>query len=819
MDTRPSQTIVLTLLALVGGLLPASRQTLALDAARQHEFDAITQQMAEFRAHPEAQARLREESLHEAALIAESDQDPVDVVLRRTAALLADLEVMTPVPDLRQEKAALAALVERRQESRALPDVDGQTERLFVAACALRRRIAFKNPLLDFDQVLFLTHQRARYEHMVDQYYGFHAEPVGGVYVLEHPFSEEPSARQLLREVPVSNGRLAGKTLANGSFISLDLDFEGEHILFAWSEAKVPVPPEDLTPKEQLFTPESTYHVFKADVAGTALTQLTDGATNDFDPCWLPNGRIAFISERRGGYLRCGLRPNPTYTLHGMRADGADVIALSYHETHEWHPSVNNDGMIVYSRWDYVDRDSDIAHHLWLTYPDGSDPRTAHGNYPARRESRPWMELSIRAIPHSRKYVAVSTPHHGQNYGSLVLIDPAEADDGAMAQLKRITPDTAFPEAEEYPGVPCATHGGRNRRRAERYGTPWPLSETYYLCVYDLGQKNYGLYLADAFGNRELLYRDPAVACLDPIPLRPRRKPPILPPRTKQAEEDRTGAMRNTGYLAVMNIYESGFDWPADTAITGMRVIQLFPKTTPAANDPLVGVGAQSLVRGVLGTAPVETDGSVYCEVPAGVPFYFQALDATGRAVQTMRSDTYVHPGETLSCIGCHENKQQAAGFARKGVPLAMQRPPAKLQPEVDGAYPVFFPTLVQPVLNTHCVDCHAKDETAPSLAGNTFGEWGWPASYHTLAPFAWAKHGGNGALEKNVTSYSIAGEVGARASALLPLLEETHHGVKLTDAERHRITLWLDCNSVFYGAYHEAKKQARGEMVMPWLE
>ena len=568
---------------------------------------------------------------------------------------------------------------------------------VFADACHLRRRIAFKNPLLDFDKIIFLTHQRARYEHMVDQYYGFHAEPVGGVFVLEHPFTDHPTVRPLLRDVPIANGRLKGRTLDGGAFISLDLDYDAEEILFAWTEAKVPVPPEDLTPKEKLFTLESTYHIFKADVAGTTLTQLTDGPANDFDPCWLPNGRIAFISERRGGYLRCGLRPNPTYTMHGMRDDGSDVITLSYHETHEWHPSVNNDGMIVYSRWDYVDRDSDIAHHLWWCYPDGSDPRTSHGNYPEARESRPWMELSIRAIPNTRSYVAVSTPHHGQNYGSMVLIDPTLEDDGAMGQLKRITPDTAFPEAEEYPGVPCETHGGRNRRRAERYGTPWPLSENYYLCVYDLGQKHYGLYLVDAFGNRELLYRDSEVACLDPIPLRPRTRPPVLPSRTKQAAEDRDGEMSKTGYLAVMDIYESAFDWPAGTKISGMRIVQLFPKTTPGANDPLIGVGAQSLVRGVLGTAPVEADGSVYCEVPAGVPVYFQAVDDKGRAVQSMRSATYVHPGRRFPVLVATKTSSQPAGSIETRCRLRCSGRPPGWGPSRKGPTPCFFQSWYSP--------------------------------------------------------------------------------------------------------------------------
>ncbi len=132
----------------------------------------------------------------------------------------------------------------------------------------------------------------------------------------------------------------------------------------------------------------------KAD--GSELTALTDGSHNDFDPCVLPSGRIVFLSDRVGGNARCGDRYDPTYSLHAMMPDGSDIISLSYHDTNEWHPSVDNNGMLVYSRWDYVDRDSDIAHHIWHCFPDGRDPRRYHGNYAKVRESRPWMELANR---------------------------------------------------------------------------------------------------------------------------------------------------------------------------------------------------------------------------------------------------------------------------------------------------------------------------------------------------------------------------------------------------------------------------------------
>lgn len=323
----------------------------------------------------------------------------------------------------------------------------------------------------------------------------------------------------------------------------------------------------------------------------------------------------------------------------------------------------------------------------------------------------------------------------------------------------------------------------------------------------------------DAFGNRELLYRDPEIACLDPIPLRPRPRPPVIPSQTTQAAEDRQTEEPKPGRIAVMNIYESALPWPAGTKITALRVIQIFPKTTPAQNEPNIGIGDQSLARGVLGTAPVAEDGSVYCEVPVGVPLYFQALDEQGYAVQTMRSDTYLHPGETLTCTGCHEGKHRAANFEAGQPPLAMRRAPSRLGPEADGANPMLFPRLVQPVLDRHCVECHGKEDNAPDLAATVFGEWGWSQAYHALAKFAWAKHGGNGALKRNETSYSVPGEVGARASKLTALLDKGHHDVVVPAEDLHRITLWLDGNSVFYGAYHDLERQTRGEIVLPVLE
>jgi len=497
--------------------------------------------------------------------------------------------------------------------------------------------------------------------------------------------------------------------------------------------------------------------------------------------------------------------------MYSMKPDGSDIICLSFHETHEWHPSVNHDGMIVYTRWDYVDRDTNIAHHIWTCFPDGRDPRSFHGNYPERRESRPWMEMSIRAIPGSPRYVATAAAHHGHAFGSLVLIDPRLPDDGAVSQLTRLTPDVPFPEAE----------GGKGLiKKYMIYGTAWPLSEDDYLCVYDPNARNHGIYWIDRFGNKELIYRDPSIACLSPIPLRPRPVPPVIPSQTVQTAEDaRKAGANRSATIALMNVYDSDFDWPRGTKITALRIIQALPKTTAPPNQPRIGVAQQTNARVVLGTVPIEADGSAYFEAPVGKMIYFQALDAQGMAVQSMRSGTYVHPGERLTCQGCHEQKLRTPVHYRKAR-LALQRPASKIRPDVDGSNPFSYVRLVQPVLDRNCVACH-KEKKALDLAGGIEKKYGWTRSYTNLAgKYGFYFHVRNGSIKTGVHggSRTIAGKFGARASKLLAYMDERHYDVKLSPEDTHRLTLWLDCNSEFYGSYENTQAQARGEVVWPSL-
>lgn len=738
------------------------------------------------------------------SLILAGDRDPVDVVLRRTEALLRHIESMAG--DL-PEAARRLALLKRDNATVSIDDGDRRYA-LFEAAMLLRRRIAFSNPLLSFDKILFikrdfLSAEMTRGNHMCDQYFGFNAVASGGVYVLEDAFGSGARARDVLADSVCENGRFKGKKLTPGGFLSPELSYDGREILFAYTEGE---------PTPFVWTERSTYHIFKVNVDGSGLVQLTDGAVNDFDPCRLPNGRVVFISERRGGYGRCHPRPVPLYTLHSMNPDGSDIIRLSHHESNEWHPSVNHDGMIVYTRWDYVDRGNIQAHHPWITTLQGRDARAIQGNFGRSKQARPTMEMDVKAVPGSHKYIATAAAHHSQAYGSLVLINPRIEDDDAMSPVRRLTPETPFPEAEV----------GYNEGQV--YATAWPLSEYFYLCVYDADgsgrrgtSNNYGIYLLDAFGNKELIYRDPAISCLSPIPLRERKAEPVFAEAMGGTEEP---VGTETATVGVVNVYNSLKPFPEGTTIKALRVIQVLPKTTPLINEPRIGYGNEKGARAVLGTVPVEADGSAYFELPAGKLVYFQALDERALAVQSMRSDTYVHPGERLLCRGCHEPRHSSPGL-RAGFAAAFRRAPSKIQPDVEGSNPFSFPRLVQPVLERNCVACHEKEAEAPHLRK---GDWEKDAnyryaSYANLREFAFFYGTVSNKYDPWTEPRTVPGRFGARGSKLLDILENDHYGVDLPKEDFYRITLWLDCNSDFFGAYEDTEAQAKGQIVRPALE
>lgn len=750
------------------------------------------------------------------SLILPSDRDPIDVVVRRTQALLDNIARMPHAPDLTQLRLRLSDLKRRATEDLGglAKTADNKTlnQNLFLEACALRREAVTSNPLLNFDQLLFIErgiiatrlHDETNGEHSCDEYFGHNGKAGGGLYILKNPFSGSPQKINVLQNSTVQKGLMTGKSLNGGSFCSPDLSFDGKRIAFAWSPGG-----------GDKFVKQNRFRIFVVNVDGSNLVQLTgDVNEDDLDPCWLPGDqRIVFTSTRRGGYGRCHPRTVPTYTLFSMKSDGSDLYCIDWHETNEFQPSINTNGHIVYTRWDYVDRDAVVAHHYWECNPDGRDPRSWHGNYPlpfntidpvsgsTGLELRPMSEFNYRCIPGtSSKYVAIAGPHHGQAFGEIVTIDVSIPDDGKVSQLKKIT------------------SGPLHNDDTGDYGTAWPLSEDYFIANYRTG-----LYVIDKFGNRELIYNcttnQPGnlndlfalFRPIDPIPVRANkladgRDFPQLSFQTYQGERSSLPDHKQAT-ISVLNCTISDIT-STNTPIKSMRIVQILPKATPLATEPVVGYATESLCRISLGVVPVESDGSVYFEAPVSKCIYFQLLDEKGMAVRSMRSDTYVHPGEQMTCTGCHENKWTATPVMPTRI--ALQRPPSKIMPEAnDRAIPFNFHHTIEPILKANCAPCHQQRGQIPDM------------TYGSLKNYAFYFEGDKGNFSNSIVggSRTDPGKFGARYAKLTKYLDSTHYGVKLTSDEKLLITMWLDLNSNELGAYTHVNEQQQGKIIWPEID
>ncbi|OPZ61658.1 MAG: hypothetical protein BWY88_00136 [Synergistetes bacterium ADurb.Bin520] len=174
-------------------------------------------------------------------------------------------------------------------------------------------------------------------------------------------------------------------SLPKGNFTTLALSYDAKTLYFGFAE-RAPVKPDYYSPERRCF------HIWAVKADGTNLRQLTSGCHDDFDPCPLPDGGIAFMSTRRKGYARCFGGQFSTrwdvYTLHRMNGDGSNIRRLSFHDTNEWFPTVSNTGHILYARWDYIDRDAVTHQNLWASRPDGTNPIAVWGNATVWSKSR-----------------------------------------------------------------------------------------------------------------------------------------------------------------------------------------------------------------------------------------------------------------------------------------------------------------------------------------------------------------------------------------------------------------------------------------------
>ena len=691
-------------------------------------------------------------------------------------------------------------LAELVQIDRAVISASSDARRdLYYRTSEIVRKIALSNPLVNFDSVLFVKRAPGTFSHMSDQNYSWWSRAGGGIYALQGIHSSKPTVRYLTASFPA------------GSFLSPDLSYDGKKVVFAYCRYHPELSNTANKVDKDKLPEDGFYHIYEMNIDGSAVKQLTRGRYDDFDGRYLPNGKLAFLSTRRGQEIQCGVqsaratltstqpdsyvrcggdawRPVAVYTLHTIDRSGENMLCISPFESFEWTPSVAADGRILYARWDYVDRNNMPFMKLWSVNPDGTNPRIVWGNYTVN----PYSVFEARSIPGSSRLMFTASAHHSITGGPLCLLDPNRSADGIEA-ITRWTPEVCYPETDGWP--------------SNYYNDPWPLSEQFTLCSWSnkplVGQGGtnppdaMGIYLADSFGNLQLLYRDPTISSMYPIPIRARSIPPVVGNSLAKASTQE-------GSLFLQDIY-AGLTGVTRGAVKRLRIVGMPPKTQPWMNTPNIGVTEDDPGKYILGTVPVEKDGSAHFKVPSGVSFFFQALDKDGFALQTMRSLTSVQPGQTLSCIGCHEGRTTSPPLRSRAV--ALNRKPSRITLGPDGSWPLRFDRLVQPILDTRCVSCHIGGKTPDLRSAKSWQElmnYGKPSLRETIRN-AYAR------------GTSTPGESLMRQSAVMKLMNTGHHGIKLNSVELERIATWMDTYGQKQGAFSSEQETRLIQMKSLW--
>ena len=597
---------------------------------------------------------------------------------------------------------------------------------------------------------------------------------------------------------------------------------------------------------------DDDYHLYELDLASIGVRQLTTGqGVADYEPAYLPNDDLIFASTRCVQTVDCWW--TEASNLYACDPNGKRLRRLGFDQVHTVYPQVLDDGRVIYTRWDYNDRGQVFPQPLFQMNPDGSGQAGFYAN-------SSWFPTTIahaRGIPGSGQVLAILCGHHTPQTGKLAVIDPALGrEENQGVQLVSPQRETKAERIDAY------------GQQGELFCYPFPLDASQWLVCYapdgwSNGDASFGLYWMDRAGHREVLARDPALGCLQPVVLAARPRPPL--------HASQIDWRRQTATCYVSDIYQGpGLAGVPRGTIRKLRVVALDFRVAGIGENYNGGPGGGALVstpiaigngawdvKRVLGEAVVQDDGSAYFEVPARTPMYFQALDSHGRAVQTMRSWSTLQPGEIASCVGCHENRNSSPLTEPSGAAIALRGAPQKLTPFYGPPRGFSFPREIQPILDRHCIRCHrdrqpllamaagtgqppldlppAARTQAPDRSFSLLGE----TTADTTAKRKWSDaylvltsavrdggHGGNAPF-RGQPNRRLVDWIGVQSpptalppatggslkSGLLTMLEKGHAEVRLSREELEKLACWIDLFVPYCGDYTESNLWSAQEL------
>jgi formylglycine-generating enzyme required for sulfatase activity len=695
------------------------------------------------------------------ARLAGFDLPAVRRAVEDLAATFPDRYAREHLKQLRHHEKALPG-IERALLAGNLADA-GRARKRIDQINDFRRRALLANPLLDFDRLL-LIRRRADSPNLglPQNWQGNCSLPRTGyddalcvLSMTDCPGKVETFFRP---EPP--------RMMAD-----VDLHWGGDRILFS------------------MLGSHDRWQIFELALDDRRLRQVTPGAYEDvdnYDPCYLPDGRILFDSTRCFQGIPCVGGADDVANLYLMDEVTGSVRRLCFDQDHNWCPTVLNDGRVLFTRWEYSDTPHYFTRLLMHMNPDGTGQMEYYGS----NSFWPNSIFYARPVPgHPTLVVAIVSGHHGvPRMGELILFDPALGRFEADGVVQRIP---GYGEKVEPVIVDQLVD-----RSWPKFLHPYPLSAKHFIVSCKPDPKTpWGIYLVDVFDNMLLLAEESGYALLEPVPLRKTERPPIIPDRVRLDESDAT--------IFLADVYHGpGLAGIPRGTVRSLRLFAFHYGYNRMGGHAHVGIEGPWDVHRLLGTVPVYEDGSASFKVPANTPIAIQPLDAEGKALQLMRSWFTAMPGETLSCVGCHEPQNTASPVR---LALAATRAPVEIEPRGGPVRGFSFKREVQPVLDRLCVDCHGAGgpgQAAPDLSRKPANGWrNFTPSYLALHPYV-RRPGPE-------SDYHLLApmEFHADTSELVQMLRKGHYGVELGDEDWDRLVTWIDLNVPDHGTWSEHRE------------
>ena len=538
---------------------------------------------------------------------------------------------------------------------------------------------------------------------------------------------------------------------------------------------------------------DKRWNVYEVKLDGTGCKKLIENEEPDlefYDGTYLPDGRI--IANSNIGYqgVPCVSGDDPVGNMVLYTPEQKNLRRLTFDQDANWNPVVMNNGRVMYTRWEYTDLTHYYSRIVMHMNPDGTENKALYGS----GSMFPNSTFDIQPLPgHGSAFVGIISGHHGvARSGRLIIFDPTKGRKNVQGMVQEIPhrnrPIQELIKDELVNGV------------WPQFVKPTPLNDKYFLVAAKLDpQSLWGLYLVDIYDNVTCLMQAEGEGYISPILVKETKTPPAIPDRVKLNEKEAT--------IFIQDIYEGeGLRGIPRGTVKELRLHAYeYAYVKTRSDHNWHGIQSGWDIKRLLGTVPVEEDGSAIFKVPANTPISIQPIDKDGVAVQWMRSWVTGQPGEVVSCIGCHEDQNQIPIPKRV---MASQKAAVPLKAPEGGVRSFTFDLEIQPILDRACIACHNGEGKAFDLRGGKKDKLGYGTSYLNIHPYV-HRQGGEGDMVV-LQPY----EYHPNTSELVRILKKGHHNVKLTDAEWLKLYNWIDYNAPDKG-YFDAN--VLGKEIIPY--